>query len=628
MDANRPSQTGMPTTRLQSPADGSPELTIIDQICDQFEKAWKTGNQPVLKDFLEKVDVADRPMLLAELVAIDLDYRGRRGEKRRWEDYRAEFPELPARLVREGAVAPGELTQVGRYRLIEQLSGGGQGQTYLAFHPGLKKPVVLKRSLTARQAGSVAADSVLREAQLSAKLRHPHLVEVFDCDVDEGYPFAVMEHIVGATLDVWIKNGNPSRAERFAVLEQIAETVAWLHAQSVAHQDLKPQNVIVTPEGNIKLIDLGLARFFGLWRDRSGECLGGTPGFMAPEIARRLYPHAVASGGPGTAPPAPEPQPNLMLADVYSLGGLMFFLLVGREPYEPRPQEDRNALRGRVVAGQYDLAALEKEKLNASLVRLCRSTLEADPGRRTQSAAEFVKRLEAPSRSRLIALAAAGLLGVALAMVVVGWFIRAPVPASKPAEATPAESSPAVKGPELINLSVSRRGRSSDNLGLALPVHTNEDIRLKAEMPAGVYATFFSINGDGLMMKLVSVEPRDVPFTWTYPKDGKTFKLTGPVGTECFLICGRRLRPVEPEEVQEVWDRARENRWARLPPGGVINFTREGSRFENLDRRDVGPTSATPVPQFQVQNCIDTLRSDLSRHVDFVVGVAFPHDAP
>ena len=222
-----------------------------------------------------------------------------------------------------------------RYQLVNEIGRGGMGVVYLAEDRRLERNVALK----VIDPGIASAELEARlehEARLLGRLGHPGIVPIYDLGRhDELTLFYVMRHIDGQTLERWLLT-HPSRAERLRLFQKLCDPVAFAHAQGVAHRDLKPANVMIGAFGEVLVMDWGLAR-----RLDAGDVSEhvGTPGYQDP-----------------TSPPDAA---ALIAADVYSLGAILYFALVGRHP----PPESTGPLRPRGVDDSIDL------RLNAICAR-------------------------------------------------------------------------------------------------------------------------------------------------------------------------------------------------------------------------------------------------------------------
>jgi serine/threonine protein kinase len=217
-------------------------------------------------------------------------------------------------------LAPGMLLQ-NRYRILRQIGGGGMGIVYLAEdtrlagrHCAIKE---MSPAQLAPQDRTWAINAFQQEAQMLANLKHPGLTSVTDFFPERGNWYLVMDFVEGETLEQRLGKAPGGRlplAEALNITRQLCDVLEYLHSQHppVVFRDLKPGNVMLTPQGEVKLIDFGIARFFKPGQTRDTVSLG-TPGYAAPE----LY------GGLGQSDPR---------ADVYSLGALLLQMATGYDP--------------------------------------------------------------------------------------------------------------------------------------------------------------------------------------------------------------------------------------------------------------------------------------------------------
>jgi len=216
---------------------------------------------------------------------------------------------------------PGTILQ-GTYRIVGPIAEGGCGEIFLANHtrlPGQVAIKVLHRGL--RQNAEVLA-RFRQEAEITATLRHPHIVQVLDFNVtDQGFPYLVMEMLEGQTLAKRITDaGAPAPTAAVAIVEQIAQALHAAHLRGIVHRDLKPDNVMLLSGDGVKdfvkVLDFGISQ--ASWRPRVTNAaeVAGTPQYMAPEQARGLR-EAIDSR-----------------SDQFSLSAIAYLLLTGREPFE------------------------------------------------------------------------------------------------------------------------------------------------------------------------------------------------------------------------------------------------------------------------------------------------------
>ncbi len=203
------------------------------------------------------------------------------------------------------------------YEIGPVLGRGGMGVVFKARHLKLNRPVALKMLLSGTCASAVELKRFMREAQSIASLRHANLVQVYDFGDLDGCPYFTMEFVEGGNLAQKLAGVPLPSAQAAGLLKTLAEAMQAAHAGGIIHRDLKPSNVLLAADGTPKISDFGLARRFDGQSDLtiSGDRVG-TPCYMAPEQAR---------GRANTVGP---------LADVYSLGAILYEMLTGRPPFQ------------------------------------------------------------------------------------------------------------------------------------------------------------------------------------------------------------------------------------------------------------------------------------------------------
>src|SRR6188472_2732223 len=198
----------------------------------------------------------------------------------------------------------------GRYRLDAQVGAGGMSTVYRAFDSKLERQVAIKLLHREIAADSDQLERFRREARAVARLSHPHIVGVIDAGEDEGRPYIVFEYVEGETLKERIRRmGRLPIDESLAYAVEIARALGAAHAALIVHRDVKPQNVLIDPEGAAKVTDFGIARMLvdeGLTAD--GRVLGTTD-YVSPEQALG---HQVNGQ-----------------SDIYSLGVVLYEMLTG-----------------------------------------------------------------------------------------------------------------------------------------------------------------------------------------------------------------------------------------------------------------------------------------------------------
>jgi serine/threonine protein kinase len=242
----------------------------------------------------------------------------------------AAIDQLAALLVREGLLSYFQVKQLklgrykrftigSKYRLLELIGAGGMGAVYLCEHTLMRRLVALKVLPVEKLEDPSSLERFYREARAVAALDHPNIVRAYDIDQFEKLHFLVMEYVDGTSLqEIVARHGpmDPIRAAHY--IAQSAVGLHYAHELGMVHRDVKPGNLLLERTGVIKILDMGLARFFNKQQDNVTEkydekCVLGTADYLAPE-------QAVSSTVD-------------IRADVYSLGGTLYFMLTGQTPF-------------------------------------------------------------------------------------------------------------------------------------------------------------------------------------------------------------------------------------------------------------------------------------------------------
>lgn len=209
----------------------------------------------------------------------------------------------------------GRYVIAGRYTPEREIGRGGMGAVWLARDEVLGRDVAIKRIGMAPGAESADLERAQREARLAARLNHPHVVAVFDLVTDGDARWLVMEYVEGVTLAELVRREGallPDEAAR--MLGQVADALAAAHSAGIVHRDVKPSNILVTADGQVKLSDFGIARAEADASLTQTGLVTGSPAYLAPEVA---------SGELATS-----------ASDVWSLGATLYHALAGQAPYE------------------------------------------------------------------------------------------------------------------------------------------------------------------------------------------------------------------------------------------------------------------------------------------------------
>jgi serine/threonine protein kinase len=208
-----------------------------------------------------------------------------------------------------------------RYQVLEPLGTGGMAQVYRARDLMLDRFVAIKMLRADYSADPVVQVRFRQEAKSAANLSHPNIVTVHDFGFDQGKLFIVMEHVPGTNLKVMIDNlGKFNTDDALPIIIQACAGLGYAHRAGIVHCDVKPHNILITPDHRVKVTDFGIARAIsGIHPDEQHDVVWGSPLYFSPEQAAGL---------------APSPA-----SDVYSLGVVMYEMLAGRPPFVAKTPE-------------------------------------------------------------------------------------------------------------------------------------------------------------------------------------------------------------------------------------------------------------------------------------------------
>ncbi len=266
------------------------------------------------------------------------------------------------------------------YQILESIGRGGMGEVFKAEHKFMGRIVAVKVLPPHKETPETTA-SFLHEIRAQAKLHHENLVQAFDAGREGKRYFLVTEYVPGVDLRKYVRQRGPlTLHEAATVISQAAKGLAHAHSQGLIHRDIKPGNLLVTPDGKTKLSDLGLAGWMGDAENdpRHGKIVG-TADYLSPEQIL-------------------TPQEVTQVSDIYSLGCTLYYAVTGKVPFPGGTTRDK-------AKRHLEDMPLHPRRLNPALtddfVDVIADMMDKDPKRRVQSAEEVIRRLEPWANKRV-----------------------------------------------------------------------------------------------------------------------------------------------------------------------------------------------------------------------------------
>ncbi|MHB8610835.1 MAG: serine/threonine-protein kinase [Candidatus Dormibacteraceae bacterium] len=279
-------------------------------------------------------------------------------------------PPIPAIMV---APQPATERYIGKYRVKGELGRGGMGTVYLAEQPGLGREVAIKELIQSAATDPVALQRFLQEAQAMARTSHPNLVQVHDLELTGEANYIVLEFVRGHSLRDWLNRGPIPPPQVFAVMHGVLQALDYAHKHAIVHRDMKPENVLLSDDGMVKVADFGIARLtddtgVGGTATKTGTTVG-TPQYMSPE-------QVASSKVDGRS-------------DLYSAGIMFYELVAGQPPFTATEADGPFTLMAKHVQAPPKPPSLHRPGLDPELEMAILKSLSKRPEDRYQTGQEF-----------------------------------------------------------------------------------------------------------------------------------------------------------------------------------------------------------------------------------------------
>ena len=292
------------------------------------------------------------------------------------------MPDGDATGAQPGAPGPGtKLQRIGGYKLLARIGQGGMGAVFKARQVSMDRIVALKVLAPALARNQAFVARFVREARSAARLGHANIVQGIDVGQADGYYYFAMEFVDGGTVRDLLRQAGPLDEKRaLEITAAVAQALAHAHQHSIVHRDVKPDNIMLTRAGEVKLADLGLARHTGRVDTVTidGSALG-TPYYMAPEQARGL--------------------PDIdVRADIYALGASLYHMVTGDLPFNAPTAA---SIMAKAITEPLPSPREKNPQLSRGLCRLIEHMTAKDRDRRPQTPAELLDEIQAVRQGRL-----------------------------------------------------------------------------------------------------------------------------------------------------------------------------------------------------------------------------------
>jgi eukaryotic-like serine/threonine-protein kinase len=273
--------------------------------------------------------------------------------------------------------------QIGRYQILETLGTGATSRVVRGYDPMIDRSVAIKMFSPALSHGDSRA-RFLREARVVGKLSHPHIITLHDMGIEESTntPYLVMELVEGQSLELILSKGSVAFPTACAWAGHVAVALHVAHRHAVIHGDVKPANVLITNDGQVKLTDFGMARLTS--HDSGDTSLRGTPAYWCPEQF--------------------QGRPQDARSDIFSLGVILYEMVTGTNPFAGNSLQ---AVCNNVLSSTPLPASRINSSLPTPLTDILLACMAKDPDQRMASAEILAEQLYPLARRKIVTSTAA-----------------------------------------------------------------------------------------------------------------------------------------------------------------------------------------------------------------------------
>jgi serine/threonine protein kinase/outer membrane protein assembly factor BamD (BamD/ComL family) len=263
-------------------------------------------------------------------------------------------------------------SKIGKYEVLDVLGRGGMGVVYKAYDPILDREIALKTMTADGLKDPVLKERFYREARAAGRLRHPNIVTIYELGEENSVPFIAMEYIHGTDIHAVIKGQHEvSFEQKLRIIVQLCRGLAYAHKAGIVHRDVKPSNIRLTDDYQVKILDFGIARLVTSTTMTSGGMVLGTIHYMAPEQIKGAHVDRKS--------------------DIFAVGIILFEILTTKKPFDG---DNTATVLYNILHEPYQKMNPPIDEQFAVIDRVLKKALDKDPARRYFSADEMGDDLE------------------------------------------------------------------------------------------------------------------------------------------------------------------------------------------------------------------------------------------